>query len=193
MGSEHREAGLSAPQNRLAERFTLNTSPDKKTESVVAPQISRIIRYVLRDFMDWLTFIANLTKSLAWPIAVVASLLGFRTPIKNLILSVRHLRYKDLEIELVAPEEVSDQEIGTIVSYLQRSPHSFQWFRENTDFQYTDSDFEALIAKHPQLLERITIVSRDETKRKTTPGLRGLRLTPSGKNIIRNALQIRTT
>jgi hypothetical protein len=143
--------------------------------------------------MDWLTFIANLTKSLAWPIAVVASLLGFRTPIKNLILSVRHLRYKDLEIELVAPEEVSDQEIGTIVSYLQRSPHSFQWFRENTDFQYTDSDFEALIAKHPQLLERITIVSRDETKRKTTPGLRGLRLTPSGKNIIRNALQIRTT
>jgi hypothetical protein len=109
------------------------------------------------------------------------------------ILSVRHLRYKDLEIELVAPEEVSDQEIGTIVSYLQRSPHSFQWFRENTDFQYTDSDFEALIAKHPQLLERITIVSRDETKRKTTPGLRGLRLTPSGKNIIRNALQIRTT
>ncbi|PYS20760.1 MAG: hypothetical protein DMF72_20100 [Acidobacteria bacterium] len=143
--------------------------------------------------MDWLTFIAYLTKSLVWPIVVIVGIVVFRQPITTLVVSVKRLRYKDLEIELVAPEEATEQETSAIVSYLQRSPHSFQWFRENTDFQYTDADFEKLISKYPQMLEKITIVSRDETKRKTEPGRPGMRLTQDAKEKIKDALAIRRT
>jgi len=139
--------------------------------------------------MDWLTFISNATGSLAWPAVFVTGLIVFREPLKKLILSLKRLRYKDLEVELVEPQETGDQEINAIVSYLQRSPHSFQWFRENTDFQYTDQQFDALVKKHAGFLEKITIVSRDENKRKSTPGLPGMRLTPKGRQIIEKAVQ----
>jgi hypothetical protein len=69
-------------------------------------------------------------------------------------------------MELVAPQETSDHEINIIVYYLQRSPHSFQWFRDNTEVQYTNEQFSALVAKHSKIIEPITIVSSDEEKRK---------------------------
>jgi len=134
--------------------------------------------------MDWLTFVSNAIDSLAWPAAVVIALLVFRKPMTNAMLSLKRLRFKDLEVELVEPEEAGEQEISTIVSYLQRSPHSFQWFRDNTEFQYTNQKFESLVDKHPDILQRVTIVSRDKNK----PGLPGLRLTAKGKEMIKNAL-----
>jgi hypothetical protein len=121
--------------------------------------------------MDWLTFIL------------------FRKPIKTVILSLKFLRYKDLEMELVTPQETSDQEIDIIVYYLQRSPHSFQWFRDNTEIKYTNEQFAPLVAKHPEILEPITIVSSDEEKRKSTPGLPGMRLTRKYRQMIQKALQ----
>lgn len=138
--------------------------------------------------MDWLTFISSVISSVAWPSALVIGLLVFRKPMTNAILSLKRLKYKDLEMELVAPQEAGEQELSAIVSYLQRSPHSFQWFRDNTEFQYTDADFESLVARHPEVLQRVTIVSKDETKRKSVAGLPGLRLTTKGKEMIRQAL-----
>lgn len=139
--------------------------------------------------MDWLTFISNATGHLAWPAALVIGLIIFRNQLKKLILSLKRMRYKDLELEMVEPQETGNQEINAIVSYLQRSPHSFKWFRDNTEFQYTDQQFNALISKHATLLERITIVSRDETKRRNTPGLPGMRLTSKGRQMIEKAVQ----
>ena len=143
--------------------------------------------------MDWLTFISNLIDSLAWPVALVIALLAFRKPLTSVIPMLKRLRYKELEVELIDPEEVGESEVSTIASFLQRSPHSFQWFRDYTEFQYTDAEFEAIVAKHPEILERITIVSRDENKRKSTPGLPGLRLTAKGKEMINRALKTGAT
>ncbi len=130
--------------------------------------------------MDWLTFISKVwdaAGNFAWPTALVIGLVLFREPIKKMMLSIKSLRFKELEMEMVAPQETSDQEINTIVYYLQRSPHSFQWFRDNTEIQYTDAQFGTLLAKHDKILDPITIVSRDEEKRKSSPGLSGMRLT----------------
>lgn len=142
--------------------------------------------------MDWLNFIANIWNAagnFAWPAVFVVGLVLLRDPIKNLLLSLKFLRYKDLEVELVAPQDTSDQEINTIVYYLQRSPHSFQWFRDNTEIQYTDTQFGMLLANHGQILEPVTIVSRDEEKRKSTPGLPGMRLTREYRQKIAKAVQ----
>jgi hypothetical protein len=139
--------------------------------------------------MDWLTFISNIGGSFAWPAVFLTGLVLFRGPLKTVILSLKFLRFKDFEMELVAPQETAEQEINVIVSYLQRSPHSFQWFRDNTDFQYTNEQFDALVAKHAGILERVTIVSGDEEKRKSTPGLPGMRLTRKYRQMIEKAVQ----
>jgi hypothetical protein len=142
--------------------------------------------------MDWLTFIANIwdgAGNFAWPAVLVLGLVLLREPIRKLILSLKFLRYKGLEVELVAPQETSDQEINAIVYYLQRSPHSFQWFRDNTEIQYTDAQFNTVLANHGEMLEPVTIVSRDEEKRKSTPGLPGMRLTREYRQKIAKVMQ----
>lgn len=142
--------------------------------------------------MDWFTFISsiwNATGNFAWPAVFVIGLILFREPIKKVILSLKSLRYKEFEIELVAPQDISDQEINIIVYYLQRSPHSFQWFRDNTEIQYTDAQFRTLLAKHSEILEPITIVSSEKEKRESTPGLPGMRLTREYRQKIAKALQ----
>ena len=142
--------------------------------------------------MDWLTFISNIWNaagSFAWPAVFVTGLVLFKKPIETVILSLRSVRYKDLEVELVAPQETSDQEIKIIVYYLQRSPHSFQWFRDNTEILYSNEQFVTLMAKHPKILEPITIVSRNEEKRKSAPGLRGMRLTREYRQKIEKVVQ----
>jgi hypothetical protein len=105
------------------------------------------------------------------------------------MLSLKFLRYKGFEMELVTPQEAVDQEINAIISYPQRSPHSFQWFRDNTEFEYTDLDFEIPVDKHSELLERVTIISSDESNRKTTPGLPGVRLTAQARQRIERAVK----
>ena len=92
-------------------------------------------------------------------------------------------------MEMVEPQETSEQEINIIVYYLQRSPHSFQWFRDNTEIQYTNEQFGTLVAKYSEILELITIVSRDEEKRKNTPGLPGMRLTRAYRQKIEKVVQ----
>ena len=142
--------------------------------------------------MDWLTFISNIWNgagNFAWPVVFLIVLILFREPIKKVVMSLKSLRYKEFEMELVEPKEATEKEIESIVSYLQRSPHSFQWFRDNTEFQYMDDQFSELIAKHPGVLEKITIVSSDKEKRKSTPGLQGMRLTRKYRQMVEKAIQ----
>ncbi len=125
--------------------------------------------------MDWLTFISNIWNSVgnfAWPAVPIIGLVLFREPIKKVIPSLKVFRFRGLEIEMVEPQETTDQEINIIVSYLQRSPHSFQWFRDNTEIQYSDKQFGTLVATHPTTLERINISSRHKKKRTSPPGMR---------------------
>jgi hypothetical protein len=139
--------------------------------------------------MDILTFISNI----AWPLVVFIGLLlfllFFKEPIRKILLTIKYLQIKDwIRMEREAPEETSDQkgeadqdfdlasEVEVISTYLLRSPHSFQWFRDNTEFYYSNAQFQRLIDMHPKILQRVNIVSRDEEKRKSTPSLPGMRL-----------------
>ena len=49
--------------------------------------------------MDWLTFISELVKAIAWPLAGVVIVIVLRRPISGLLSLLRKLKYKDLELE----------------------------------------------------------------------------------------------
>lgn len=49
--------------------------------------------------MDTLTFISEVIKSLAWPVATVLLALMLRKPVTELITFLRKLKYKELEME----------------------------------------------------------------------------------------------
>jgi hypothetical protein len=49
--------------------------------------------------MDILTFVAQLTAALAWPVTVLIVILLLRQPLKELIPTLQRLRYRDLEAE----------------------------------------------------------------------------------------------
>ena len=49
--------------------------------------------------MDWLTFIAEMVKSLAWPAFLFFTVLVFRKPLVELLPGLRRLRIKEIEIE----------------------------------------------------------------------------------------------
>jgi len=49
--------------------------------------------------MDTLTFIAEMTKALAWPLAVVGLVLLLRRPLSQLIPLLQRLRYGGLELD----------------------------------------------------------------------------------------------
>lgn len=56
--------------------------------------------------MDILTFISELTKALAWPLAVVVLVMLLRKPIIEVFPSLRRLKYKEIELEF--SQEVSE-------------------------------------------------------------------------------------
>ncbi len=60
--------------------------------------------------MDWMTFVVELTKALAWPVAVVTVVILFRKPLYGLIPGLRKLKYKDLELEFSKGVEELRQE-----------------------------------------------------------------------------------
>lgn len=49
--------------------------------------------------MDWLTFIAEIVKALAWPAFLFFTVLAFRKPLVELLPGLRRLRIKEFEIE----------------------------------------------------------------------------------------------
>ena len=49
--------------------------------------------------MDWLTFVAEITKAVAWPGALLALLLIVRKELPLIARSLRKLKFKDVEIE----------------------------------------------------------------------------------------------
>jgi hypothetical protein len=49
--------------------------------------------------MDFLTFIAAIVGSIAWPVSLLAALLMMRRPLAELLPGIHRLRYKDLEVD----------------------------------------------------------------------------------------------
>lgn len=49
--------------------------------------------------MDALTFFASIINSLAWPAVVTTAIVVFRVPISQVVLSLKRLKYQDLELD----------------------------------------------------------------------------------------------
>src|ERR1051325_1135276 len=49
--------------------------------------------------MDWLAFFASIIASLAWPLTVIILVILLRDPLTRVLLTLTHLKYKDLEID----------------------------------------------------------------------------------------------
>jgi hypothetical protein len=49
--------------------------------------------------MEWKQFIASLVASLAWPAAIAAIVLIFRSELTRILQRLAHLKYRDLELE----------------------------------------------------------------------------------------------
>lgn len=49
--------------------------------------------------MDWLTFISKIVEALAWPLVIVGVLFFLREELPRIVLSLRKLKIKDVEIE----------------------------------------------------------------------------------------------
>jgi hypothetical protein len=49
--------------------------------------------------MDWLTFIAEMAKAIAWPIAIVIAATIFRNPLLKLLRELKRLKWKGVEFE----------------------------------------------------------------------------------------------
>lgn len=68
--------------------------------------------------MDWLTFIAEITKAIAWPIAIVIAVAIFRAPLLTLLHELKRLKWKDVELEfekevLKAKAELPQVQVST--------------------------------------------------------------------------------
>jgi hypothetical protein len=63
--------------------------------------------------MDWLTFIASITKSLAWPLVVAWIVFLLRRPLRQVVRSLIRFRYKDLEIDFGRDLEALEREVET--------------------------------------------------------------------------------
>jgi hypothetical protein len=49
--------------------------------------------------MDFLTFIATIVGSIAWPASLLAALFMMRRPLAELLSGIRQVKYKDLEVD----------------------------------------------------------------------------------------------
>jgi len=49
--------------------------------------------------MTMLEFISSIISSLAWPISILITILIFKNPLSEVVISLRKIRYKDLEME----------------------------------------------------------------------------------------------
>ena len=48
--------------------------------------------------MDWLTFVAKIIGSFAWPFVIIIFVILFRRTIRKLLLNIRGIKYKDFEM-----------------------------------------------------------------------------------------------
>jgi hypothetical protein len=133
--------------------------------------------------MDNLTFISNLVGHMAWPVVVALGLVLLKMPASELIRSLKpkKARIGSFELEFEEAAVSDDQKLNDIATYLTQSAHSFQWLRENTQFKYSNGDFQKLINNNRDVFKPVTIIKRDEEGHKLYPGLPGVKLTAEAR------------
>lgn len=76
--------------------------------------------------MDWLTFIAELLKALAWPVAVVTSVWLVREHLAALLRELRHLRYGGFEADFGSKIEEAAEAAETVLPPIQSTEGGMQ-------------------------------------------------------------------
>ena len=127
--------------------------------------------------MNEYTFIYCIIEKIIWPLCAIWFLWYFRDSIRKFILSLKKVKYKNLELE--AGEEISisqDESINEIAGYLTKSARSFNWFRENTELKYNDEEFQKIINEHSDIFKFTRIIRRDESGNRLKPGYPAIKL-----------------
>lgn len=57
---------------------------------------------------------------------------------------------------------IPDDVVPQIVHAIRSSPHSFEWFRKNTQLRLSDDDFRRVISAFPDLFRQVIVMRRDE-------------------------------
>lgn len=63
--------------------------------------------------MDWKQFVAALTSSLAWPVAIVVVVFALKKHVVQLLPKIRSLKYGDLEIDLEDKLKAVQEELSS--------------------------------------------------------------------------------
>ena len=90
--------------------------------------------------MDWMTFIVELSKALAWPIAFITAVVILRNNFTQLFPRLKKLKHKDTEVEffeeMLKELEAENQEqinIDSKPSDLLDSDHQYNFLKELSD------------------------------------------------------------
>ncbi len=62
--------------------------------------------------MDWLSFLASLVSSIAWPTAVVVAIYLLRKPLGSLLANLSSFKFKDIEVQFGKKLETLEKELG---------------------------------------------------------------------------------
>ena len=73
--------------------------------------------------MDWLTFIAEMTKAVSWPVAIVIAVWIFRDPLLKLLRELKRLKWKDVEVEFEKEVQKAKAELPEIKRLTASSKH----------------------------------------------------------------------
>lgn len=122
--------------------------------------------------MSGYDLIASIVESLAWPLVLIFILYFYQKPIEELIQRLKSAKgpwgeaeFGEYEnpgsINAIAAANPDLEKLDTLLGYLNNGPHSFEWFRDHSPLKVSDADFETLIREYPDLLRKVTVVSRD--------------------------------
>jgi hypothetical protein len=70
--------------------------------------------------MDWMTFIVEMTKALAWPVAGVLGIFYFKGEVAKLLPRLKKLKHKDTELEFAERVEELVKNVAATGEELQR-------------------------------------------------------------------------
>ncbi len=82
--------------------------------------------------MDWLTFIAEMTKAVSWPVAIVIAVWIFRGPLLKLLRELKRLKLKDV-VEVEFEKEV--QKAKAELPEIKRLTASSKYISDDDDYE----------------------------------------------------------
>jgi len=120
---------------------------------------------------------------LIWQIILAATLWYLREPLIQLLLRRKiSAKWNDKEITIEgASSESSEKEMREAAKELQaiirrKGPHSFEYFRNNTNIRYSDEEFHKIIETYPDCFQEVRIIQHDQDGNRIIPGRPGIRL-----------------